>query len=228
MARMLEFIVIDCPTAYNVILGRHALIVFEAIIFVRHRYEVPFTHWNLHNKRGSAWYQAMLYVSMNRRSQLGKQAMVIIEENEEPRAMVVVEGAQEPQMKEDEVAQREEIDPRIGVDRFELQALEMLDESKLDHAYPEFVEKNTCQVAKEKVVGKGKMRSSGRRGSSPPKMQIISEAKYPTWIANPVLVSNPSRKWGACIVFSGLNKACPKEYFPLPRVDQLVDATTSQ
>ena len=28
--------------------------------------------------------------------------------------------------------------------------------------------------------------------------------------------------------FTDLNKACPKDSFPLPRIDQLVDATSSQ
>nr|AAX95475.1 Integrase core domain, putative [Oryza sativa Japonica Group]AAX95813.1 retrotransposon protein, putative, unclassified [Oryza sativa Japonica Group]ABA93060.1 retrotransposon protein, putative, unclassified [Oryza sativa Japonica Group] len=33
------------------------------------------------------------------------------------------------------------------------------------------------------------------------------------------------RKWRMCIDFTGLNKACPKDHFPLPRIDQLVDST---
>ena len=28
-----------------------------------------------------------------------------------------------------------------------------------------------------------------------------------------------------CVDFIGLNKACPKDPFPMPRIDQLVDAT---
>ena len=28
-----------------------------------------------------------------------------------------------------------------------------------------------------------------------------------------------------CINFTNLNKACPKDHFPMPRIDQLVDAT---
>ena len=28
-----------------------------------------------------------------------------------------------------------------------------------------------------------------------------------------------------CIDFTDLNKACPKDSFPLPRIDQLVDST---
>lgn len=29
-----------------------------------------------------------------------------------------------------------------------------------------------------------------------------------------------------CVDFTDLNKACPKDSFPLPRIDQLVDSTT--
>ncbi|KAL0411180.1 UNVERIFIED_CONTAM: hypothetical protein Slati_3707700 [Sesamum latifolium] len=30
-----------------------------------------------------------------------------------------------------------------------------------------------------------------------------------------------------CIDFRDLNKACPKDFYPLPRIDQLVDSTSS-
>ena len=33
-------------------------------------------------------------------------------------------------------------------------------------------------------------------------------------------------KWRMCVDFTDLNKACPKDSFPLPRIDQLVDSTT--
>ena len=29
-----------------------------------------------------------------------------------------------------------------------------------------------------------------------------------------------------CVDFTDLNKACPKDYYPLPRIDQMVDATS--
>ena len=32
-------------------------------------------------------------------------------------------------------------------------------------------------------------------------------------------------KWRMCVDFTDLNKTCPKESFPLPRIDQLVDST---
>ncbi|XP_074346599.1 uncharacterized protein LOC141685395 [Apium graveolens] len=54
---------------------------------------------------------------------------------------------------------------------------------------------------------------------------LIWESFYPEWLANPVLVKKPNDKWGTCVDFTNLNKACPKDSFPLPRIDQLVDAT---
>ena len=53
----------------------------------------------------------------------------------------------------------------------------------------------------------------------------IRKAQYPEWIANVVLVKKANGKWRVCIDYTDLNKACPKDYFPLSRIDQLVDAT---
>ncbi|KAL5545737.1 hypothetical protein UlMin_005424 [Ulmus minor] len=53
----------------------------------------------------------------------------------------------------------------------------------------------------------------------------IREVQYPEWVTNVVLVKKSSGKWRVCTDFTDLNKACPKDSFPLPRIDQLVDAT---
>jgi hypothetical protein len=52
---------------------------------------------------------------------------------------------------------------------------------------------------------------------------VIREVTYPDWLANTVMVKKANRKWRMCIDFTYLNKACPKEEFPLPRIDSLVD-----
>jgi hypothetical protein len=51
--------------------------------------------------------------------------------------------------------------------------------------------------------------------------------KYPEWLANTVMVKKANGKWRMCIDFTDLNKACPKDEFPLPRIDSLVDAAAS-
>ena len=53
----------------------------------------------------------------------------------------------------------------------------------------------------------------------------IKKVFYPEWLANTVVVKKKSGKWWVCVDFTDLNKACPKDPFPMPRIDQLVDAT---
>jgi hypothetical protein len=56
--------------------------------------------------------------------------------------------------------------------------------------------------------------------------RFIKEVFHPTWLANPVLVKKKNEKWRMCVDCTGLNKACPKFPFSLPRIDQIVDSTT--
>lgn len=54
---------------------------------------------------------------------------------------------------------------------------------------------------------------------------FIWEVTYLIWLFNSVMVKNTSRAWRMCQDYINLNKACPKDSFPFPRIDQLVDAT---
>jgi hypothetical protein len=56
---------------------------------------------------------------------------------------------------------------------------------------------------------------------------VIEEVKYLEWLANTVMVKKANGKWRICIDFTYLNKAYPKDEFPLPRINSLVDATAS-
>jgi hypothetical protein len=55
---------------------------------------------------------------------------------------------------------------------------------------------------------------------------FIREVHYPDWLANVVMVKKSTGKWRMCVDFTDLNKACPKDSFPLPRIDLLVDSTS--
>ena len=44
----------------------------------------------------------------------------------------------------------------------------------------------------------------------------IKEVFYPEWLANTVVVKKKSGKWRVCVNFTDLNKACPKDPFPMP------------
>jgi len=53
---------------------------------------------------------------------------------------------------------------------------------------------------------------------------VIHEVQYPEWLANVVMVPKKNGKWRMCIDFTILNKACPKDEYPLPGIDTLVAA----
>ena len=55
---------------------------------------------------------------------------------------------------------------------------------------------------------------------------FIKEVYHSDWLAKPVLVKKKTRKWRLCINYTGLNMACQKDHFPLPRIDQIVDSTS--
>eukprot|EP00261_Vitis_vinifera_P037197 XP_019078440.1 PREDICTED: uncharacterized protein LOC109123359 [Vitis vinifera] len=54
---------------------------------------------------------------------------------------------------------------------------------------------------------------------------FISVVEYPEWLANVVPVPKKDGKVRVCVDFRDLNKASPKDDFPLPHIDLLVDGT---
>jgi hypothetical protein len=55
---------------------------------------------------------------------------------------------------------------------------------------------------------------------------FIEEIKYPSWLANVVMVKKANGKWRMCVDFTDLNKACPKDPYPLPNIDRLIDGAS--
>jgi len=53
---------------------------------------------------------------------------------------------------------------------------------------------------------------------------FIEEAQYTTWLSNVVLVKKANDKGRICVDYTDLNKACPRDAYPLPNIDRLVDS----
>ena len=77
---------------------------------------------------------------------------------------------------------------------------------------PRRLSKEHSEAVKEEVL---KLKQAG----------AIKEVFYPEWLVNTMVVKKKSGKWRVCVDFTNLNKACPKDLFPMPWIDQLVDAT---
>ena len=79
---------------------------------------------------------------------------------------------------------------------------------------------------KRRKLGWGRMEAMNAEVEKLLKIGAITEARYPNWLANPVVVTKKNSKWRVCVDFPDLNKACPKDSFPLPHTDHLVESTS--
>ena len=86
--------------------------------------------------------------------------------------------------------------------------------SFLENKPPWRSSKEHSDAVKEEVI---KLKQAG----------AIKEIFYPEWLANTEVVKKKTRKWQVCVDFIDLNKVCLKDLFPMPQIDQLVDATVS-
>ncbi|CAL2231673.1 unnamed protein product [Prunus armeniaca] len=57
---------------------------------------------------------------------------------------------------------------------------------------------------------------------------FIKPIKHPTWLANIVPVKKKTGVIRICTDYRDLNRACPKDEFPLPNMDILIDSTSGQ
>lgn len=56
-------------------------------------------------------------------------------------------------------------------------------------------------------------------------VDLTKEVQDSTCIENVVPIKKANKKWRMYIDFTDLNKACPKDRYPLPLINRLVDAT---
>ncbi|XP_021802709.1 uncharacterized protein LOC110746776 [Prunus avium] len=54
-------------------------------------------------------------------------------------------------------------------------------------------------------------------------IDFIQEVTYPIWLANSIFVKKTNELWCMCQDYTDLNKACPKDSFPVLRINQLVN-----
>ena len=55
-------------------------------------------------------------------------------------------------------------------------------------------------------------------------MEVVEDTQ---WLANIVPVSKKDGKVRMCVDYRDLNKACPKDDFPLPHIDTLIDSAVA-
>jgi len=79
---------------------------------------------------------------------------------------------------------------------------------------------------KKRKLGEEKRQAAKEEAEKLMKAGFIQEAHYTTWLANVVMVKKSNGKWRMCTDYTDLNRACPKDAYPLPNIDRLVDGAS--
>ncbi|GJW66318.1 reverse transcriptase domain-containing protein [Tanacetum coccineum] len=56
------------------------------------------------------------------------------------------------------------------------------------------------------------------------KARTLRKVKHQTWVANPVMVKKNDGGLRMCVDFTDINKACPKDCYPLPEIDYKIES----
>jgi len=76
---------------------------------------------------------------------------------------------------------------------------------------------------KKRKLGEERCKATQEETDKLVQARFIQKAHYTTWLANVVMVKKANGKWRMCVDYTDLNKACPKDSYPLPIIDRLVD-----
>ncbi|XP_058075820.1 uncharacterized protein LOC131224316 [Magnolia sinica] len=208
---MVDFLVVNVPSVHNVILGKPSLNAMRAVISTYHlmmKFPVEGGIGYLRGDQRKAW---RCYAITVKKGSV-KQALTI--NVLDPRGPV-----EDSSVEDLEKVLLDEADPsktvHLGTSLNFKQQSEMLNVDP-DHKPMKQKRRPFDAERYEAIVDE----VSVLLGAG-----FIEEVHYLNWIANVVLVKKTNEKWWVCVDYSDLKKACPKDSFQLPRIDQLVDST---
>ncbi|XP_057950900.1 uncharacterized protein LOC131145724 [Malania oleifera] len=238
-----EFLVVDRPSVYNVILGRPFLNTVRAVTSTYHlKVKFP-TPQGIGYAKGDQAAARSCYVMALKGKMEAKEALTV--EDLEVRGEYPQISTLHEDIKHIPLQGHQERSVQIGnhlPDTVKAELTELLNEFSDLFAWsaadmpgidPAVIE-HRLQVNPNHRPVKQKKRSFAMERikiideevTKLLQANFIREVDYPEWLSNVVLVRKPNGKWRTCIDFTDLNKACPKDSFPLPRIDQLVDSTS--
>uniref|UniRef100_A0A2N9FUY0 Uncharacterized protein n=1 Tax=Fagus sylvatica TaxID=28930 RepID=A0A2N9FUY0_FAGSY len=212
--KKVDFLVVDCPSAYNVIIGRPTLNRLRAVTSTYHLLVRFPTENGIGEMRGDQAMARECYLTSTSTEPVHQALIVeerqnIAEPTEELEEIILVEGLHnEKKTNTDrDLYEGRSISTKVVAHQLNVNPSFRPVKQKRRVFAPERNAAITEEVDKLLQAG------------------FIREVYYPEWLANVVMVKKSTGKWRMCVDFTDLNKACPKDSYPLPRIDQLVDST---
>ena len=225
-----NFLMVDCSFSYNAIIERPTLNSWKAVTSTYHL-SVKFpTDYGVGQVQGDQLavrecYLAMLATDEQIQDMNIEEKRVVVEpievledislDERNPKRCTRVGADLEGRIKEDLVQFL-----RKNIDMFAWSHEDMagIDPNVITHRL------NVCPSSKL-VRQKKKVFAPERDNAIKDEVQklmatkFIQEVYYPDWLANVVMVKKANGKWRMCVDFTDLNKASPKDSYPLPRID---------
>ncbi|XP_075473370.1 uncharacterized protein LOC142504379 [Primulina tabacum] len=239
---MTSFTVVDSPSSYNIILGRPAMNELRAVASTYHlkiKFHVGARVGEVRGDQPSSrkCYVEAVRVDQSKTKREGKKERMdevggrVVEKGEvhfvaeEEQEMIEIGPGQQIRMARDlnastRVSLINCLKANINVFAWSQQELTGISPLISEHqlnilpgSHPVKQKKRHFGPEKDKVIDE-QVKELLKAGH-------IREIQFPTWLSNVVLVPKSTGKWRMCVDFRDLNKACPKDHYPLPRIDQL-------
>ncbi|KAJ9548227.1 hypothetical protein OSB04_020770 [Centaurea solstitialis] len=205
-----KFNVIDCPSAYNAILGRPWIHDMKAVPSTYHQ-KIKFP---------SPW--GVQEISQDGvRSYDDLQLEEVVLDHKHPDRKVFVGATLTPNIKNSIISFLQEHSDCFAWSHEDMVGIDpniISHKLNVDPTFKPVKQKRRKFAPERNKVINEEVENLLKTGK-------IREVKYPDWLANVVVVQKKNGKWRVCIDFTDLNKACPKDPFPLPHIDTMVDAT---
>ena len=234
-----RFLIVDAPSAYNMLLGRPSLNVIKAIPSAYHMIVKFPTVNGIGTVRGDQWVARECYTASMKQGAVDNVNVGELDMRDEVLTRPEPLEELEPVSLDDDPEHLAYIGSKLTKDlkglltqflrqNGDVFAWTQADMGGIDPAI--ITHKLNTNPSFKPVKQKRRSFASERQKAINEEVDkliqagAIREVEYPKWLANVVLVKKANGKWRLCIDFTDINKACPKDSFPLPRIDLIVDA----
>ncbi|XP_073137629.1 uncharacterized protein [Henckelia pumila] len=230
VTKMVNFLVVNASSAYNVILGCPSLNMFKAIGSTYHiKLKFP-TSEGIGEVVGDSRLARECHASILRVPANGKKRSRVDEISTQKRRLPRTDEPRNDRVHtiESEVEKVKHLEATETLKRIEVTPGSPGKSLKIGTEMPAEIEQMITTFLRENAdvfAWEEKNKHITAEVDKLVKTKYIRPVSYPEWLANVVLVPKPGGKWRLCIDFTDLNKACPKDLFPLPRINLLVDST---
>ena len=234
-----RFLIVDAPSAYNMLLGRPSLNAIKAILSVYHMMIKFPTVSGVGMVRGDQRVARECYSASMKQKAVDNIYMDKLDMHDEVLTRPEPSKELEPVSLDDDPEHLAYIGSKLAEDLKSL-LTHFLRQNKDVFAWKQADMGGidlTVITHRLNVSPSFKPIKQKRRSFAPERQKAINEevgkllqagaireVEYPEWLANVVLVKKANDKWRLCIDFTDINRECPKASFPLPRIDLIVDA----